>query len=437
MMGTLRKFHLLTLGCKVNQYESDLLRRQCVQAGLSETPDASQADILVVNTCGVTATALGKSRRAVRALRRRNTSGVLIATGCAVDLDRADFDMSGVRLVPQADKPNLLAGLIGCVPGAALPECNRTRALLKVQDGCNQYCAYCVVPYVRSRMWSKSFAEAVEEARHLVARGHKEIVMTGVRLGLYDGGGGRSLADLLDALDGIDGLARVRFSSLEITEIDDDLLHVMARSRTFCRHLHLPLQSGDDEILSRMNRPYTSAEFLRRVSEVRSVLGRMAITTDVIVGFPGETKEQFENTLRVCREAGFSKIHIFPFSARKPAPAADMPGKVQAAEIRDRAKALAALEKELAAAYRKSLVGETVEVLVEGRAGKMLEGKTRDYVTVEFGGTESLMREIVHVRVNEIDGLRARGSFRKSAKDGKCELRKKSSMPSKSPTLSC
>ena len=436
-MATLRKFHLLTLGCKVNQYESDLLRGQCMQAGLSETTDAAGADILIVNTCGVTATAVGKSRRAVRALLRKNGRALVVATGCAVDLDRADFAMDGVRLVPQAEKSNVLAGIITDAPARTLPVCGRTRALLKIQDGCNQFCAYCVVPHVRSRMWSKPFTEALDEARHFVARGHKEIVLTGVRLGLYDGGGGRSLRRLFEAVDGLEGLARVRFSSLEIKEIDGSLLDAMARSRTFCRHLHLPLQSGDDEVLSRMNRPYGAAEYLRRVGEIRAVLGRVAITTDVIVGFPGETKAQFENTLRVCREAAFSKIHIFPFSARKPTPAAEMPDKVPAAEIRARAKTLAELEKELAATYKKSLVGAIVEVLVEGRAGKMLEGKTRDYVTVEFEGSESLMREIVHVRVNEIDGLRARGSSVECAKDAKCESRNKSSRLSKSPTLSC
>jgi threonylcarbamoyladenosine tRNA methylthiotransferase MtaB len=437
MNDALHTFHLLTFGCKVNQYESDLLRGQCMEAGLAETRDAAMADIVIVNTCGVTATAVGKSRRAVRALRRANSRGVVIATGCAVDLDRADFEMEGVRIAPQARKADLLAGVIPGVPAPKLPECRRTRALLKVQDGCNRFCAYCVVPHVRSRMWSKPFEEAIAEARYLVSRGHREIVVTGVRLGLYDGGRGKSLPDLLRALDGIDGLARVRFSSLEINEIDGGLLDAMARSRAFCRHLHLPLQSGDDEILRRMNRPYDSGEYLRRVRDIRCALGRVAITTDVIVGFPGETAWQFENTMRVCREAGFSKIHIFPFSARKPAPAAEMPGRVPAPEVRRRASALAALERELALEFRKTLLGEVVEVLVEGHDGGVVKGKTREYITVEFPGDASLLRNVVGVRVEEVRGMRVLGSIIETAKDSKCKSKTKSSALSKSPTSSC
>jgi len=432
-----RNFHLLTLGCKVNQYESDVLRRQCMQAGLAETLDASLADIVLLNTCGVTANAVGKSRRALNALRRKNPRARIIVTGCAVDSDRRDFEIDGVSLVPQAEKATLLKNAIGHSAKADRPECRRARALLKVQDGCNQFCAYCIVPYVRREMWSRPFDEAVAEARLLAAAGHGEIVVAGVRLGLYDGGGGRSLADLLAALDEVAEISRVRFSSLEIGEIDDRLLDAMARSRTSCRHLHLPLQSGDDDVLALMNRPYTSREYVARIRGIREALGRAAITTDVIVGFPGETEEQFENTRRVCREAGFAKIHIFPFSARKPAPAAEMPGRIALGVVRRRVDALAALERELAAEYRGPMLGTLVEVLVEKRAGETLEGKTRDYVTVQFAGSEPLLREIANVRIDEIDGLRLRGSLIDKSKDNECKSKKKSMKSSGSPAPFC
>jgi threonylcarbamoyladenosine tRNA methylthiotransferase MtaB len=432
MNGGYRTFYIATLGCKVNQYESDLLRRQCVETGLAESREPALADIIIVNTCGVTGSAVGKSRRAVRALRRKSPGAALVATGCAVNLDRGDFEMDGVRLVPHEKKNELLNGLVAGGAGAKLPACTRTRALLKVQDGCNQFCAYCVVPHVRSEMWSKPFDEAVAEARYLAGQGHREIVVTGVRLGLYDDSG-MTLADLLAALDDIEGLDRVRFSSLEIGEIDGALLNAMARSRAFCRHLHLPLQSGDDAILARMKRPYSAGEYLSRLKEIRSALGRVAITTDVIVGFPGETDAQFDNTMRVCREAGFSKMHIFPFSARRPAPAAEMPDAVPPAVIRRRANALAALERELAAEYRKPMLGDVVEILVEARAGRWLKGKTRDYITVEFEASESLLHEIACVRVNHLEGLRVRGVLAESVKDNQCRSRSRYTRLSQNP----
>lgn len=424
MDGVYRTFYLLTLGCKVNQYESDLLRRQCVDAGLAEVDGAAGADLVIVNTCGVTANAVGKSRRAVRAVRHSAPRAVA-ATGCAVDLERADFEMDGVQLFKQSEKSGLLYRMIGRGNGAAMPECGRTRALLKIQDGCNQFCSYCVVPAVRSALWSKNFEAAVDEARYLAGRGHREIVLTGVRLGLYDGGGGRGLAALLDALGDVEGLERVRLSSLEILEVNEELLEAMGRSRVFCRHLHLPLQSGDDGVLKRMNRPYCAAEYLKRVAEIRARLGRMAITTDVIVGFPGETEEAFENTLAACREAGFSKIHIFPFSVRKGTAAAAMDGAVSAEEMRRRARKLALLEKRLAVKYRKEMVGEIAEVLVERRENGAARGKTRDYVTVEFAA-DCAPGDAADVRIEKAGGLILQGTLMYNAKDNECQSRKKS-----------
>ena len=403
MSGTLETFHLMTFGCKVNQYESGLLRSQCVRAGLGERRELVEADLVIINTCGVTASAVGKSRRAARRALRKNPKAVVVATGCAVDLNRADFEaIEGVRIVPHSEKAHFLEKLLRVPPGRVVPECRRTRALLKVQDGCDRLCTYCVVPHVRSRLWSKPLDEALEEARCLARRGHREIVLTGVRLGLYDGGGEDSPARLLAALEDVDGLARVRLSSIDLNDVSDALLEAMARSTKFCPHLHISLQSGDDALLARMHRPYDSGGYLRRLGEIRRALGRVAITTDVIVGFPGESEEQFENTLRVCREAAFSKIHIFPFSARPPAPAADMPDKIDPREIRRRVGALAALERELAMNYRRAMLGDVVEVLVEGRVDGMLEGKTRDYVTVAFEGEDSLTGGIVRLQITDV-----------------------------------
>lgn len=434
MNNGLQTFRLVTFGCKVNQYETDALRRQCVAAGMEET-GGSAADLVIVNTCGVTARAAGKSRRAARAALRGNPRAV-VAAGCAVDLNRSDFEaIPGLRIVPQAQKARFLESLLPSRPSDARPECRRTRALLKIQDGCNQFCSYCVVPHVRSTQWSKPFDEALEEARRLAAAGHREIVLTGVRLGLYDGGD--SLARLLAALEEIDGLERVRFSSIEINEIGDPLLAAMARSTKFCPHLHLPLQSGDDAVLARMNRPYASGEYLRRLGDIRAALGRTAVTTDVIVGFPGETAEQFENTLRACREAAFGKIHIFPFSPRRPAPAAEMPGRIPPGEIRRRAALLAALERELAAEYRRPMLGGVADVLVEGRVDGLLEGKTGDYVTVAFDGDDSSIGEIVHVCITDVGGRRLRGEKASEREASECKSKKRYSSSSGNPRTYC
>ncbi len=427
MSDELKTFRLLTFGCKVNQYETDLLRSQCLRAGLAERRDTAQADLVIVNTCGVTSRAVGKSRRAARAAVRANPRALVVATGCAADLDRRDLEaIEHVQIVPHAEKAHILERLLHSPAGRVPPVCRRTRALLRIQDGCNQFCTYCVVPHVRRTLWSKPPDEALEEARYLASRGHREIVLTGIRLGLYDAGREDSLARFLLALEDVDGLERVRLSSIEIGDVTDALLGAMRRSTKFCPHLHLPLQSGDDTVLAEMHRPYDSRGYLRRLAEIRSALGRTAVTTDVIAGFPGETAEQFENTLRVCREAAFSKIHIFPFSARRPAPAADMPGKAAPAEIRRRVALLARLERELAANYRSAMVGDTVEVLVESRTDGVLEGKTRDYVTVAFDGEDSLVGGIVQLRIAGTSGRRLRGEPAFTEEAAECKSKKKS-----------
>jgi threonylcarbamoyladenosine tRNA methylthiotransferase MtaB len=397
-----KTFKLVTLGCKVNQYESDVIRAVCLQAGYAPASKGGRADLVVVNTCAVTAVAVGKSRRAARKALRMNPDARLVVTGCAVEAEPATFDGKGrgVTLLAQSRKAEFPALLGLDAAKKMMPASGRTRAFLKIQDGCDHFCSYCIVPRLRRTLWSKPLDEVLAEAEYLAARGHREIVLTGVRLGLYDGGVG--LPDLVNNIEEHPRPERIRLSSLEPWEVTDELIAAAAASKKFCRHLHVPMQSGDDEILRRMNRPYTSAQFLERLDVVRRALPGVAITTDVIVGFPGETEEAFQNTLSACRKAGFSKIHIFPFSPREGTEAAGFAGMLKPEAMRNRVEALRNLEEQLAIRYKMSLVGKAVEVLVEkGREKEsgLAHGTSREYVKTFLCGGRPDVNSIVNARV--------------------------------------
>ncbi len=403
----MKTFRFITLGCKVNQYETDEMRACCLQNGLCAAKKGAPANLVVINTCTVTSTAGAKSRRAARRAVRENPDAAVIAAGCAVEADPNAFRDLDERIIllPQSRKDGFArAAGLGRLDGP--PAQIRTRAFLKIQDGCDRFCSYCIVPHLRSKMWSKPIAEALREAAFLVGNGHREIVLAGVRLGLYDGGGGTDLAGLLERLDDIKGLDRIRLSSIEVLEISDRLLEAAAKSGKFCRHLHIPLQSGDDEILRAMNRPYDSTEFLDGISRIKAALPGIAVTADVIVGFPGETEGQFGNTLRVCEAAGFSKIHIFPYSPRSGTTAADMPGRPDGAALADRIARLNALEKRLAEDFRADMTGKDVEALVEKKcdpATGLPCGTSREYIKVFIENLKAEPNSLLKVRIDRVE----------------------------------
>lgn len=403
------KFALVTFGCKVNQYDTQLLRESLVAQGHSEVSPRNIADIYVVNTCAVTVHSERKARQQIHRIARKNPNARIFVVGCAVERDKEVWsDLPGVSAVAGANEAlSLLGGTEGLAENVGISRFSgHTRAFLKVQEGCDSFCSYCIVPHVRGRSRSRAISEVVEEARRLVDNGHCEIVVSGIHVGMYgqDFDNRLTLVDLLQELNKIPELLRLRLSSIEMGEIDDELIRFAANSPKFCQHFHVPLQSGDDAVLRRMNRRYTADEFLSSIDGIRSMIDRPAITTDIMVGFPGETEEEFENTLSTCRAAKFSRTHIFPFSPRPGTPAATMPDQVDPTVIRERQQHLAKLTDTLALEFKQQFVGETLQVLVESRRDResgLLVGYSGRYIRCLLEGPDSLMNGVSEATVRE------------------------------------
>jgi len=376
MPATLRT---LTLGCKVNQYETELVREGLMRAGYRDADEGDSADLCVVNTCTVTAEGDSKSRHAIRKLARDNPAARIVVMGCYAT--RAPEELATLPNVTEVvtDKreiPDLLGrfGVID-VPTGISGFNNRHRAWVKVQDGCLLRCSYCIIPYVRPHVASRPLEHVLAEVRRLVENGYREIVLTGIHLGHYGVERNRGkpkeewlrLATLVRALAQLPGDFRIRLSSIEATEVTRELIAVMVEfPQRIAPHLHICLQSGSDAVLRRMRRRWSSRMFIDRCQLVRQSLDNPAITTDVIVGFPGETEADFEATCRVSRECGFSKIHIFPFSPRKGTPAAEMTEMVSPVMKNDRWQRLTEVESELRVSYFRTLTGRPLTMLVEG-----------------------------------------------------------------------
>jgi threonylcarbamoyladenosine tRNA methylthiotransferase MtaB len=400
-----KTFAFVTFGCKVNQHESQALRERFAAKGLSEVPADSGADVLVVNTCTVTEAATAEARRTVSRLARRFPFSEITVTGCAADSHRAEFlGLPGVRrVIGHADKASLCDDP-RLAPADTLPSIfdlsisrfdGHTRAFLKVEDGCDLNCSFCIIPKVRGSAASRPLEAAVREAERLVANGHREIVLTGVHLGSYgkDLPGRPGLADLAAHLLEVRGLARLRLSSLEANELSDELLDLMAAEPRFCPHLHLPLQSGDDGVLRTMRRRYNARQFLAACERAKERVADPGLTTDVIVGFPGETEEQFRSTLDLCRRAGFHRIHVFPYSRRRGTDAALLPDLAPRVK-KERLRRLEALAAELADGFARRFLGREVEVLVESGGGY-----TERYLRARVPGAPNT---IVRARVEKV-----------------------------------
>jgi threonylcarbamoyladenosine tRNA methylthiotransferase MtaB len=413
---------VVTLGCKVNQYESQYVRELLQANGYVEAGEDQPAHLCIVNTCTVTHEGDAKSRQLIRRLHQANPGARLVVMGCF-----ATRDPDTVRRLPGVtqvitDKERLVEELSGLGVRVAPRGISRfddhQRAFVKVQDGCLLGCSFCIIPTVRPVLRSRSATEVADEVSRLVAAGHREIVLTGIHLGHYglDLCKGRARAEwtrlwhLLDRLAGLPGDFRIRLSSLEAAEARDDLIAALARHPRICPHLHLCLQSGSDRILAAMKRRYRSAGFLERIRRIRTVLDAPAFSTDVIVGFPGETDADFEATCRVVRETGFSRIHVFSYSPRAGTTAASLPDDVPPAVKAQRRQRLHELEREMAAAYHRSLLGRVLDVLVEGpdphRPG-YARGTSCRYAPGSFPGhAPALIRQRVPVRVTAVaDGV--------------------------------
>jgi len=410
----MKKFKVATLGCRTNQYESQGYTDQLRQMGYTPAEEGEEADLCIVNTCTVTEGADSSSRHQVRALLKEHPNAKIAVTGCmAESAPQALLQLdSRIQIVPNADKERLLELVFP--EEESLPEFNiqtfdrHTRAFVKVQDGCNSYCTYCIIPYVRGRSRSRQMSEVVKEVEGLVSNGYKEVVLTGINVGDFDGGG--RLADLVRAVDAVKGLKRLRISSIDPDEVDDDLADAVLNGKTTCPSMHIVLQAGSNVILKRMNRKYTKQIFQETVERMVRLQPDFTVTTDIIVGFPGETEADFSETLDLVTQVRFAKVHMFPYSTRKRTRAALYPNQVSQETIRKRKQELLRLAEKTSFDLRQSYVGRTMEVLLEsGEESKpgYLSGHTANFlrVWVEAGTYQPNDLVVVTLIANEPEGL--------------------------------
>lgn len=410
-----------TLGCKVNQYETQNILDQFEERGFAITEFTAPADIYVINTCSVTQAAERKSRQMVRRLARQNPEAVVVMTGCYGEMARIKGETveEATLVVPNPEKLQTLDHVLRAyphfeqalaerrTPNAQRPSpAHRTRATLKVQDGCDVYCAFCSIPYTRKVMASRPAEEVLAEARKRVEQGYRELVVTGVLVGAYGpltGSGGPDLGGLLRRLANVPGIERVRLSSIEPTQVTDSLLRAFAEEERLCNHLHIPLQSGDSRILRAMNRPYDQEFYLRRCEAAYRLLPDLAITSDIMVGFPGEDRAAFESTLHVAGTVGFARAHLFRYSPRPGTPAAGMADAVQDSVKEERSQELAATCRETQQAYIARYLGRTLKVLVESKTndGGLLSGYTENYIRALFTGGSHLIGKVTPIQLLE------------------------------------
>lgn len=416
-----KKFKVVTLGCRTNQYESQAYQDQLTALGYTLAGEHDQADICIVNTCTVTESADSSSRHAIRQLARENEGAKVVVTGCFAERDpEAVKSIPGVsHVVPNKEKEKLLSVLFP--EEEELPEFqikqfeSRTRAFVKVQDGCNSFCTYCIIPYVRGRSRSRTLDDVVSEVKGLIENGFKEVVLTGINIGDFDGNSTDPqnpvrLSDLVRAVDRLPGLERLRLSSIDPDEVDDDLADAILNGQRTCASMHVVLQSGSNVILKRMNRKYTRQIFIETVEKLKAANPDFTFTTDIIVGFPGETDIDFEDTLDVMSRVKFAKVHMFPYSDRPRTRSALMPNKVPHELIKERKqRVLRASEKE-AFELREGYVSRRMTVLTEtkdeNRPGQIC-GHTDNFLNVWIQGEHLEPNQLVDVTLvaNTPEGL--------------------------------
>ena len=424
------KVAFITLGCKVNQYETQAMREIAHRGGYVVVPNGEQADVYVINTCTVTSISDRKARQTMRKIIRQNPRARVLVTGCYADRDREEIErIEGVDVVfGNRDKQHLAEYLQKLEEIAEIPTLksdnhaalnittfdNQTRALVKVQDGCDSFCSYCIVPHVRGRIKSRPSADIISEVARLAQNAYKEVVITGVHLGAYgkDIDMKYTLADVIERIHPIDGIERIRLSSIEPMDIPDDFIPRLAKLPKFAPHFHLPLQSGNDEILRRMNRRYTTAEYARLIEKVRGAFPDVGITTDIMVGFPSETEAQFKDTYNFIKAMKFSRLHVFRYSPREGTPAANYPNQIPARIAAERGYIIRELGYQLAGEFRLTMLGREMAVLIEdSREGKsnLLAGFTGNYIRVLVDVSDDMINKMIRVRLGEIEGEFVKG----------------------------
>jgi threonylcarbamoyladenosine tRNA methylthiotransferase MtaB len=415
----MKRVAIATLGCKTNQFESAAMSEKLEKAGYSVVPFSQTADIYIINSCTVTARTDSESRRLIRRARRLNPEARVVATGCYAQVAPGELEQLPEvdSVVGNREKQDIVAlvesgeSRISDIstereagPLHLESFADHTRAFLQAQNGCNSFCSYCIVPYARGRSRSVPLEDVLQGVRDLAANGYQEVVLTGIHLGAYglDLSPPASLTELVRRIDAEGVVARLRIGSVEPNEVTDELLELMAASDIICPHLHLPLQSGSDTVLKRMGRHYTSAFFRALVNKIQTKLPNAFIGADVIAGFPGESEEEFADTLQLVRALPFSDLHVFPYSLRSGTKAANMPGQVPAQVIKQRAESLRNVAAEKKATFLQHQIGRHLEVLVQGYDNEtgMCSGLSENYAAAAFPGNKTMINSVFTIRIS-------------------------------------
>mgnify|MGYP004670039833 FL=1 len=395
------KFNIITFGCKVNQYESNMMKEKMLSSNFFYEENIKNADIIIVNTCSVTNIADKKCLKMIRRIKRERPNALLVVAGCSSQNNQSEYEALDIDILLGNKDKSLIADLIKEYidtrqkyvkfysernlefEDMLINDYNHIRAFIKIEDGCDNFCSYCIIPYVRGSVRCKNFDTVIKEAKMLTEHGHKEIVLTGIHTGHYMDNN-HDLTDLINELSKIDDLLRIRISSIEITELNDKFLDMLEKNKKVCNHLHIPLQAGSDEILKRMNRKYDLKYYEDKINKIRQIRPDISISTDLIVGFPYETDDLFQSTLEFSRKMNFSKIHVFPYSKRVGTPAATMPNQVDENVKKDRVKKLMDLSNKLEEEYYNKFIGKELDILVEECDNNVSIGHTSNYLMVKL-----------------------------------------------------
>lgn len=416
-------FAVGTLGCKVNAYESEGYIEGLLQSGLKQVDFKEVADVYIINTCAVTNTAASKSKQKIHQAQKLNPNALICVVGCLVQTTQEDLQvdlligsshkkelpMKIIDLLKEKEKINLVEDISEITKFESLPIhsfSGHTRAFLKIQDGCNQFCSYCIIPYARGRERSLPLNEVVQIAKDLVKNNHKEIVLSGIHTGRYGRDLGIDLLTLIQELEQLEGLERIRISSIEMNELSDEFLTFMKEHEKIAKHLHIPIQSASNRVLQLMNRPYNVEQFMDRIDQIKKMMPNISISSDIIMGFPDEREEDYHETLANLEKIDFSFLHIFPFSKRDGTKACTIPNHLNNAEKKKRCQSVSLLSKKHYNEYKSQFIDKEVEVLFEYEKDGYLFGHTSEYVPVKASLNKGKVNSLCHINITSLkDGI--------------------------------
>ena len=414
------KFYIYTLGCKVNAYESNVMKDNLINNGYIEGTE-TESDIYIINTCTVTNTSDNKSLKVIRQIKRKYSDAIIVVVGCMTQVNPSILDDLDVSIIlGNSGKSDIVKYIeeykkVGKkiinienimekkFEDMCLNNFNKTRAFVKIEDGCENYCSYCIIPYARGKVRSKDKGTVIKEITNLVNEGHKEIVLTGIHTGHYGSDIDYSFPKLLKDIEKIDGLKRLRISSIEITELDNEFLNVLSSSNIIVNHMHIPLQSGSNDTLKLMNRKYDKEYFINKINEIRKIRPNISITTDLIVGFPGENEELFNETIDTINKIKFSKIHVFPFSLRKGTKAEELPNHIDNNIKKERVKKIIEISKKFEIEYFNKFLNQKISFLPEIYKEGFIMGHSDNYLYVKTKGNIEDLNKLKDVIIEKVE----------------------------------